>query len=132
MERMNYRTVFLSGLLLATASFGAENGLLNLVMPDAKVVVGVDVTRAKASSLGQLFMQNINLHDDELGKLTSLTGFDPRRDLSEVVMASVDTNTSGKNALMLVRGNFDAARIKTFVAQNGLTAVQSVQGVELF
>ncbi len=132
MELMNYRNVFLSGLLLAAASFGADTGLLNLVMPDAKVVAGVDVTRAKASSLGQLFMQNMNLHDDELGKFTSLTGFDPRRDLSEVVMASVDTNTSGKNALMLVRGNFDAARIKTFLAQNGLTAVQSVQGVDLF
>lgn len=129
---MNLRGYLATGLFLASTAFGADAGLLNLVMPDAKVIAGMDIARAKASPFGQFFMKNMNLKDEDLAKFTAMTGFDPTRDLTEVVIASIDTNTKGNNAILLVRGNFDAARIKLALAKNGMDIVQSVMGIEMF
>lgn len=129
---MKFRAFLLSGLCLASAAFGADAGLLNLVMPDAKVIAGVDVARAKASPLGQSMLKSMDLKDEDLTKFMSLTGFDPRRDLTEVIIASVSTDTKGADAVMLVRGNFDKVRIKSFLAENGLNIVQTIMGVEMF
>jgi hypothetical protein len=129
---MNFRGFLVTGLFLASTAFGADAGLLNLVMPNAKVIAGMDIARAKASPFGQRLMQSMNLNDEDLAKFIAMTGFDPKRDLTEVVIASVDTNTKGGNALLLVRGNFDASRLKLALAQNGLNMVQTVMGVEMF
>ncbi len=129
---MNLRGFLATGLFLASTAFGADAGLLNLVMPNAKVIAGMDIARAKASPFGQFFMKNMNMKDEDLAKFTAMTGFDPTRDLTEVVIASVDTNTKGNNAILLVRGNFDPARLKLALAQNGMNVVQMVMGIEMF
>jgi hypothetical protein len=101
-------------------------------MPEAKVIAGMDVARAKSSPFGQLFMKNMNLRDEDLARFLALTGFDPARDVTEVVIASVDTNTSaGANSLLLVRGNFDGGRLRAALVRNGLSVLQVVTGVEM-
>ena len=129
---MIFRGLLAAGLFWVSSALGADAGLLNLVMPEAKVIAGMDVARAKSSPFGQLFMKNMNLRDEDLVRFLALTGFDPARDVTEVVIASVDTNTSaGANSILLVRGNFDGARLRAALVRNGLSVLQVVTGVEM-
>ena len=102
-----------SGVLSA-----ADPQLLNLVMPDAKVFAGVNVEQAKGTLFGQYVLNQLQSHDDEMQKLVALTGFDPRRDVREVLVAS-DGNPKSKTGLALARGNFDVGRITAAAQQAG-------------
>jgi hypothetical protein len=97
-------TVF-SGALSA-----ADPQLLNLVMPDAKVLAGVNVEQAKGTQFGQYVLNQLQTHDAQMQQLVALTGFDPRRDVSELLVAS-DGVAGSKQGLALARGNFDIAKI---------------------
>jgi hypothetical protein len=96
-----------SGVLSA-----ADPQLLNLVMPDAKVLAGVNVEQAKGTLFGQYVLNQMQTHDTDMQKLIAMTGFDPRRDVREVLVAS-DGAPQSKKGLALARGNFDVARITT-------------------
>ena len=85
-----------SGLLPA-----ADQQLMNLLMPDAKVVAGVNVDQAKNSPFGQFMLSRMQAGDGGLGKLTGATGFDPRRDLREILMGTV--GQPGQKGLVLAR-----------------------------
>ena len=88
----------------------ADPQLLNLVMPDAKVLAGVNVEQAKGTQLGQFVLNQLQTHDAQMQQLVALTGFDPRRDVSELLVAS-DGVAGSKQGLALARGNFDIAKI---------------------
>src|SRR5208283_867708 len=83
----------------------ADSRLVGLVMPDATVIAGVNVTQAKASPFGQYVLGLVTPHDRQLQALATLTGFDPRQDVSELLVA---TNTGGRAVagLVLARGTF--------------------------
>jgi len=83
----------------------ADSRLVGLVMPDATVIAGVNVTQAKASPFGQYVLTLVTPHDRQLQALATLTGFDPRQDVSELLVA---TNSGGRSAtgLVLARGTF--------------------------
>jgi hypothetical protein len=87
-------------------------------MPDAKVIAGVNVEQAKGTQFGQYILDQIQSHDADMQKLVALTGFDPRRDVREVLVAS-DGNPQAKTGLALARGNFDPARITTAALSAG-------------
>src|SRR5262245_21942946 len=91
-----------SGTLPAAA---ADPQLVNLVMPDAKLLGGVNVNQAKASPFGQYILTQMTSQDQELQKLTALTGFDPTRDVQELLLAS-DGNPKNHTGLALARGTF--------------------------
>src|ERR1017187_2703982 len=97
-------TVF-SGALSA-----ADPQLLNLVMPDAKVLAGVNVEQAKGTQFGQYVLNQLQTHDAQMQQLVALTSFDPRRDVSELLVAS-DGVAGSKTGLALARGSFDIAKI---------------------
>jgi hypothetical protein len=91
--------------LLGCASvFGADPALLNLVMPDAKMVAGVNVTTAKTSPLGQYLIS-------QLPPIPVVAGFDPLRDVSEILAASTATGGAKPTGLMLMSGTFDVAKL---------------------
>src|SRR5215831_10755875 len=94
-----------SGVLSA-----ADPQLLNLVMPDAKVLAGVNVEQAKGTQFGQYVLNQLQTTDADMQKLIAATGFDPRRDVREVLVAS-DGAPQSKKGLALARGNFDVRRI---------------------
>jgi hypothetical protein len=54
--------------------------------------------------------------DEGFRKLAESTGFDPRRDLREIVVASA---AGSKQGLMAARGSFDGARIGRFLEAEG-------------
>jgi hypothetical protein len=113
--------VVFSLFALAGAASAADSQLLKLVMPDAKVVSGIDFDRVKATPFGQFFLTQLPGGDAGLNELISMTGFDPRRDIREVVMAS-PADPQSKSGLLLVRGSFDSQRILSLLKADGKTA----------
>ena len=80
--------VVFSVFALAGAAPAADSQLLKLVMSDAKVVSGIDVDRVKATAFGQFVLSQLPAGDAGLNDLLAATGFDPRRDIHEIMMAS--------------------------------------------
>jgi hypothetical protein len=120
-------TTLFAGLLPATA---ADPQLLNLVMPDAKVLAGVNVDQAKASPFGQYVLSQMQLHDTHLAELTTATGFDPTRDVHELLVASSSSGAGQHTGLVLARGNFDPARINALAISKG-AASEAYNGVTI-
>src|SRR5947209_10851863 len=94
--------------VLTGALPAADFQLLNLVMPDAKVLAGVNVERAKGTLFGQYVLTQMQSGHPEMQNLTALTGFDPTRDVRETLFASTGAPQSG---LALALGNFDIGKI---------------------
>jgi hypothetical protein len=110
---MNAR-ILLAATLVATScgvlpAKAASQQLLGLVMPDAKVLAGVNVDQAKATPFGVYVLGQIAPQDQGLQQLTTLLNFDPRRDVSELLVAS--TAVAGHTGLLVARGFFDPAKI---------------------
>ncbi len=85
--------------------------LLNLIGPDAAIVTGVDFDRVKESPLGQYALRQMNLSEEQMGKMANQLGFDPRRDLREVLAVMPTAASTAKQGLVLVRGSFDQSRL---------------------
>ena len=95
-------------LALATVASAADPQLLKLVMPDAKVVSGIDIDKVRSTPFGMFFLNQLPAPDSEFQQFVNATGFDPRRDIHEVLMASPG-DPAKKSGLLLVRGDFDTA-----------------------
>jgi len=96
------------------------------------MVAGIDVERARDSFIGRKIMEQMDSKDADFAKFVTATGFDPRRDLKEIVIATPDTNTKNPPALFLVRGTFDMARINGFLKSSGVAAAETLGGVEFY
>jgi len=130
---MRLQSILLFAVLSAAAAFGADSALLNLVMPEARMLAGMDVERARDSFLGRKLMEQIDGKDArEFSKFVEMTGFDPRRDLREVIIATPDANTKNPPALILVRGIFDTGRINGFMKVSGIAPAETIGGVDFY
>jgi hypothetical protein len=122
----------LLGLALAAAlaAPAADSGLLSLAMPDARVVAGINVTGVRNSPFGQFLLARTSEREDEqFRRFVASTGFDPRRDLNEVVFASPGGRGETRK-LILARGLFDPARLMALAAQCGAKVI-SYSGVDI-
>jgi hypothetical protein len=127
---MTLRAVYPASVLLLFSGLlpAADQQLVNLLMPDVKVVAGVNVDQAKNSPFGQFMLSRMQAGEGGLGKLTGATGFDPRRDLREILMGTV--GQPGQKGLVLARGTFDATRIFEAARSAGQT-LENYKGVEI-
>src|SRR5216684_1224276 len=96
---MNQRRslIFVSLVAAATAMARVDPALLNSAMPDAKILSGIQVDQSAALSFGQYVLSQMKL-DACFPKFVTTTGFDPRRDLREILAATsgtVGTNGQG-------------------------------------
>ncbi len=117
-------------VLLPSLAGAADSALLSMVMPDAKVLSGVQVDSARNSAFGRFVLSHMQLDDDNFKRSLSDAGFDPRRDLTEILMAS---NWSDANSrwLLLARGSFNIPKFTTaFATAGGTTA--TFLGVNIF
>lgn len=114
------------------ALIAADVSMLNLLMPDAKVVTGVDVERTRNSPFGQYFIQQMTAKDSGLEKFVQMTGMDPRKDVFEIVVASTDSggafNAAG-GTIFVVRGAFDPSKLTQLASAHG--AVTSYNGTQV-
>jgi hypothetical protein len=98
----------------STAVAAVDPVLLNLVMPDAKILCGVQVDQSRASALGQYLLSQMQAGDNGFQMFITATGFDPRRDVNEILAASTGAaEGDSRNALVLARGTFQPARISS-------------------
>ena len=107
-----------SFLALATVASAADPQLLKLVMPDAKVVSGIDIDKVRSTPFGMFFLNQLPAPDSSFQEFVNATGFDPRRDIHEILMASPG-DPAKKSGLLLVRADFDTARILALFAAMG-------------
>ncbi len=73
---------------VALAQNSSSVDLLNFATSDAQVLVGVNVTAAKNSPFGQFVLSQMQSGGSNFETFLTGTGFDPRTDLNEVVIAS--------------------------------------------
>jgi hypothetical protein len=119
-----------TGLLLLTPFAGAaDSALLELIMPDARVVVSIDIARIRSSPLSSSFTNGVQNANPELRKLMDAAGFDPMRDIEEILFASPGI---GKNppALVVARGTFDTAKLRAFAESAG-SKITDFRGVPI-
>lgn len=119
--------ILLGGFLCAGA-VGAQVRLLDLVMPDARFLAGVDIERVRASRIAQELWAQLQGRERELAELTRQTGFDPLRDLSEVLIASA--GGTKPSVLFIARGAFDRTDLAQ-VARGRISGRETYQGVEI-
>jgi hypothetical protein len=124
---MNLRIFAAASLLSALAGSlpAADPQLLKLVMPDAKAMSDVNVAQAKLTPFGQFALGQ--LANEDIQKLIALTGFDPTKDLTEVLCA---TNGEPNTGLALATGIFDPVKIGALAAKDG-AVTDAYQGVTL-
>jgi len=124
MRNFSFAAAFLGVSSLLSA---ADPTLLNLVMPDAQIVAGVNLAKAKTSPFGQFILRQMP-EDGDFAKFINASGFDPRRDLQEVLMA---TATGQKTGLVAARGTFDPQKIAALATADGKHVVSQYNGAQL-
>jgi hypothetical protein len=127
--RFSMPLVLLAGSGLAAA---ADNTVFNMVMPESKVLAGVQVKAALASPLGQRLLSQIQ-PDAGFAKFVTETGFDPRRDITELLLASPGENEGNSHAqgLAIAKGTFDIERIVAAAKAHGGVTVSTYNGATL-
>ena len=123
------RKLAVLSVLFGAVACAADSTLLNLVMPDAQVLCGANVERIVHSQIGQEIGSQIQGKFSEIQQVIQKTGFDPTRDLKEVLIAATGKGQNGP-ALGLVRGSFDPDKIRTAIASTGRTP-ETYQGVQI-
>ena len=97
------------GFLFAAAAFAADPELLRLVMPEARILAGIDVAKVKDTPFGKFAVAQLSAaQDQQYDAFVKASGFDPRENLDEILVAKTD---AGERRLMLARGRFDTTRI---------------------
>jgi len=88
-------------------------------MPDAKIVFGANVGRIIASPLGKSFTAGQEAQvGAALAGITLATGFNPARDIQEILVATPGGQKDAP-ALVLLRGSFDTERVHAFAKSSG-------------
>ena len=125
------RNLTLGFALVATAAFAAVDPvLLNLVPPDAKIISGISVDQSKASRFGQYVLAQMSIDDPGMKKFIVDTGFDPRRDLNEIVLATSGTATATQ-VVVIGRGIFNPSKILNAAIAGGAIVVPYGNGIQL-
>ena len=110
---------------LATQAWAADAQLIGLLMPESKLIAGVQLQQTKASPFGQFLLSQLGANAD-LNKLRSMTGFDPLTDFTEMV---VSATLDGKG-LVAGRGNFQPQLLTMMAAMAGFPT-ETYRGVAL-
>jgi hypothetical protein len=112
-------------------TWAADPALLQLVMPDAKVIAGIQVAQTRNSLFGQYVLSHMHVDDAGFKNFIAQTGFDPRRDVTELLIASNwESNSPASRWLVMARGTFDSSKIASAAQGNGITTT-NFQGVDI-
>jgi hypothetical protein len=106
---MKYCALF---LLAAHAAIAGDSDLPDFLPPGIKAMFGVQVRRIATSPLAQGFTPSAMSRAGDWQKIVSLAGFDPIKDIDEVLMASTGAGGQGQTPpmLLIARGNFNVER----------------------
>ncbi len=130
---MNRYTIVPALMFLVSATAGAavDPNLLGLVMPDAKVLYGVQVQQTLSSPFGQFAISHLP-QNDVMIRFQAATGFELQRDLREILVASPTTGPfgDGSDALVLASGTFAPDKVLALATVMG-AKVSDYRGVSV-
>lgn len=118
-----------AAVLIAGSLCAADPQLLSLAPPDTQAMAGVNVQQAILSPIGQYLLAQSQQQGGGLEKLMAATGFDPRHDLQELLIAA-NVPPESKSGLILLRGTFDVPRIIEAALADG-AKVAGYKGVQV-
>jgi hypothetical protein len=125
------QTAFVAAfLVLSSVAFAADPQLMTMVMPDARIMAGMNATKARSSPFGQFVVSKVSLLGAEVQPLIAATGFDPFQDVSEVLAATA-ADPSKPTGILLVRGNFNPDKIGALVTGRSGVLVEPYDGSTL-
>ena len=116
-------------LLLSMAASAADPKLLNLVVPDAKVLAGVNVLQAKATPFGNYVISQVTANNTGLQDFIKATGFDPTQDVTEILASNADLQSHA--GILTAKGTFNTASIVAAAIKSGNHTVQTYAGATL-
>jgi hypothetical protein len=126
------------------SAFAADTQLLNLVMPDAQVMAGINVTNAETTPFGQYLLAKLTSNDAGLQTFITQTGFDPTKDVTELLAASsgITAGTPASHSgLLLAKGSFNVTQLLAALSKDtnhqvstygGATLITSTKGADNF
>lgn len=85
-------------------------------LPDAHVLAGMDVTQVRNTPFGRMLIRRFAGEGREFEKFVTATGFDPRRDISELVFSAGETE---ERWLVAARGSFPAVKLMALAKASG-------------
>ena len=122
---------FAAAMILGSSLYAADPELVSLANPESQVMAGVNVEQLKLSPFGQyLLSQAASKLAPEVQAFIDKSGFDPRRDMREILLSSSGQPGSNSSVLFLVRGTFDIPRILEFAGATG-AATETYKGVSI-
>lgn len=127
---MRQTAIFGTFLVFAAVANAADPQLLNLVMPDAKVIGGVNVQQAKSSPFGNFVITQMTNQQQGLQDIVTATGFNPLEDVSEILGATSGDKIN-PGGIVLARGNFNTATIVAALLKDGKHASSTYAGATL-
>jgi hypothetical protein len=145
------------GCLLATGLSAADPRLVNMVMPEAKVIAGINVDSARNSPFGSFLIRQTAGNAGDLQKFVEITGFNPQTDLNEILMATLGSEEKpalagtvtdappadpavpekkrvrarDMHGLILARGTFNIEKITALAQTDGKQKIQTYNGATL-
>jgi hypothetical protein len=110
------------GGAFASNAFAVDPQLMNLVMPDAKVLAGANITSTVSSPTAQFLITKLGGMQLPTGLLATL-GFNPLQDVTEI-LAATSANPSSPDALILATGTFPVEKITALATAGSNTTWQ--------
>jgi len=117
-------------LLTGSSAFAADPQLMTMVMPDARIMAGMNATKARSSPFGQFVVSKVSLLGAQVQPLIAATGFDPFQDVTELLAATAADPTK-PTGILLVRGNFNPDKIAALVTGRSGVLVEPYDGSTL-
>jgi hypothetical protein len=125
------QTAFVAAFLaFGSVAFAADPQLMTMVMPDARIIAGMNATKARTSPFGQFVVSKVSLLGAQVQPLITATGFDPFQDVTEVLGATT-ADPSKPTGILLVRGNFTPDKIAAVVTGRNGVLVEPYDGSTL-
>jgi len=121
------KLIFVLFLMAGLAS--AQLALLDMAMPEARFLLGINVERIQASRFGQFIWSQVPVEEPEIAKFVEASGFNPFKDLREIVVAA-PAKSQPQRVLFAVRGSFDRARFLSMLRVQG-SGSEIHRGVEI-
>jgi hypothetical protein len=131
------------GSFLTVSLPAADQQLVNMIMPDAKIVAGVNVDATRNSPFGSFLLAQIPASDTGLQQFITATGFNPQADLQEILVATTgapatpgapkDPLATAKSmrGLIMARGNFNLDKISALAKSDGKQIIQTYKDAML-
>src|SRR6478609_2044865 len=128
--KMRFLKTVLMAVCLASPVLAVDSDLLRYVGSDTKAIAGAYVDRVVGSPLGIFLQSMAGAENRDFTNFITATGFDPRRDLRELILASPGKAQPGKG-LIAAGGTFNGPQLGALAVVLG-GKKDSYNGVDLY